>query len=65
LIEDTKTGQVDIVEVLDDLSNATTDTDENSTLFIGDIDAAINTLAKIINVVTVNTTNLENITNVR
>ncbi|XP_060568539.1 adhesion G protein-coupled receptor L3-like isoform X2 [Ruditapes philippinarum] len=63
LIEDTKTGKVDIVEVLDDLSNATTATDENSTLFIGDIDTAINTLAKIVDVVTVNTTNLENITN--
>ncbi|XP_060558292.1 adhesion G protein-coupled receptor L2-like [Ruditapes philippinarum] len=63
LIEDMKTGQVDIVEVLDELSIATSATYENNTLFIGDIVTAFNILTKIIDVVTVNTTNLENITN--
>jgi hypothetical protein len=64
LIDAKKTGQVNIVDVLDELSNETSDTDENSSLLIGDINVAVNTLAQIVDVVTVNTTNLENVTDV-
>jgi hypothetical protein len=49
---------------LDELSNETSNTDENSTLLIGDINVAVNTLAQIVDVVTVNTKNLENVTDV-
>ncbi|XP_060594600.1 adhesion G protein-coupled receptor B3-like isoform X1 [Ruditapes philippinarum] len=62
LIEAKKTGQVNIVDVLDELSNETSDTDENSTLLIGDINVAVNTLAQIVDVVTVNTTDIKNVT---
>ncbi|XP_060606112.1 low-density lipoprotein receptor-related protein 5-like, partial [Ruditapes philippinarum] len=62
LIDAKNTGQVNLVDVLDELSNETSGTDENSTLLIGDINVAVNTLAEIVDVVTVNTTNLENVT---
>ncbi|XP_060568535.1 uncharacterized protein LOC132727141 isoform X2 [Ruditapes philippinarum] len=61
-IDAKKTGHVNIVDVLDELSNETSDTDENSSLLIGDINVAVNTLAQIVDVVTFNTTNLENVT---
>jgi hypothetical protein len=64
LIDAKNTGQVNLVDVLDELSNETSGTDENSTLLIGDINVAVNTLAEIVDVVTVNTTNLENVTDV-
>jgi hypothetical protein len=64
LIDAKNTGQVNLVDVLDELSNATSGTDENSTLLIGDINVAVNTLKEIVDVVTVNTTHLENVTDV-
>jgi hypothetical protein len=64
LIEDKKKDQVFINEILDNLSNATSDTNENSTLLIGDIATAIDILELITDVFPVNSTRLENITDV-
>ncbi|XP_060592554.1 uncharacterized protein LOC132747246 [Ruditapes philippinarum] len=63
LIEDKKNlDQVFINEILDNLSNATSDTNENNTLLIGDIATAIDILELITDVFPVNSTRLENIT---
>lgn len=64
MIDDVKKGNVDVIEVLDSITNATSDPNKNGTLFIGDIDTTLNTLSTITDVITENTTLLENITNV-
>jgi hypothetical protein len=64
LIEDKKKDHVYINEILDNLSNATSDTNENNTLLIGDIATAIEILELITDVFPVNSTRLENITDV-
>ncbi|XP_060592563.1 adhesion G protein-coupled receptor B3-like isoform X2 [Ruditapes philippinarum] len=62
LIENKNKDHVYINEILDNLSNATSDTNENNTLLIGDIATAIEILELITDVFPVNSTRLDNIT---